>query len=108
MQGTFKEVEMKKQKAPAPTGTGHQKELPRLRRMRGQIDGIEKMINDRRYCPDILIQIKAATAALRTIELSILERHLEHCLAQAIREGNTGDAKKKIDEIVLMLSRKGF
>lgn len=85
----------------------HTSDLQRLRMIKGQVEGVEKMIRDGRYCPDILIQVKAATAALRSVELSILERHIRHCLGEAISSKNKKDAEKKIEEIILILGRKG-
>ena len=85
----------------------HTSDLRRLKMIKGQVEGVEKMIQEGRYCPDILIQVKAATAALRSVELSILERHIRHCLGEAVNSKNKKDAEKKIEEIILILGRKG-
>lgn len=77
----------------------HGDELSRLNRVGGQIDGIKKMIDDRRYCPDILTQLRAARSALKTIEANIMERHLNHCVADAMQSGNEKDQKQKLEEI---------
>ena len=62
----------------------HAGDLPRLKRIRGQIDGIERMINDRRYCMDILQQIKASRSALQALEATILKTHLQGCVRTAM------------------------
>lgn len=86
----------------------HNAELQRLKRIKGQIEGIENMIVDGRYCPEILVQVKAATSALRSVELTIMERHIRHCLSNAISSGNKKDSNKKIDEIIMLMGRKSF
>ena len=85
----------------------HSDELHRLKKIKGQVEGIENMITDGRYCPDILTQIKAATSALRAVEHSILERHMRHCLMDAVTGGSKKEVEKKIEEILLLLARKG-
>ena len=75
----------------------HTTELPKLNRIAGQIEGIKKMIDDNRYCVDILTQIKAVKAAISGVEKSIFGKHLDMCIKDAI-EGSRG-AQKKIDEI---------
>jgi DNA-binding FrmR family transcriptional regulator len=80
-------------------------ELPRLNRVAGQINGIKKMIEDGRYCPEILTQLKAARAALRTIEASILEEHLGACVADAILQGDQAEKDLKIMEIINLFKR---
>lgn len=88
--------------------TGHPRyegELPRLNRVAGQINGIKKMIEEGRYCPDILTQLRAARAALRTIEGNILEEHLGSCVADAMRHGDQADKELKIMEIVTLFKR---
>lgn len=70
--------------------------VKRLKRIEGQVRGIQRMIDDDTYCIDVLTQISAATRALETIALSLLDDHLSHCVAQATREGgDVGDAKIK-------------
>lgn len=83
----------------------HNAELPRLNRISGQIDGIKKMIDEGRYCPDILTQLRAVRAAIRTVETSILESHLHHCVSDAARQGNDVDKAAKIAEIVTLFKR---
>lgn len=83
----------------------HLGELSRLNRVSGQIDGIKKMIEEHRYCPDILTQIRAVRAALRSVEANIFETHLEHCVADSITSTKPRDAKAKIAELKDMFKR---
>lgn len=74
-----------------------QKYLNRLRRIEGQVRGIERMVDEDKYCIDILTQVSAVTSALEAVALALLEDHLGHCVAQAAAEG--GDvAQEKIKE----------
>ena len=83
----------------------HSKELVKLKRTRGQIEGIMGMIEDERYCPDILIQIRAAKSALQSVEHSILKTHLKNCVHQAFEEKNEKSVEGKIQELVEMIGR---
>ena len=83
----------------------HGKEITRLNRVAGQVEGLKKMILERRYCPDILTQIKAVRSALKTIEGNILETHLHACVAEAMAGQNQTQITEKIDEIKEMLRR---
>ena len=70
--------------------------LKRLRRIEGQIRGLQKMIEDDKYCIDILTQISAATKALQSVAIGLVEQHLSHCVTDAIAEGGPeADAKVK-------------
>jgi CsoR family transcriptional regulator, copper-sensing transcriptional repressor len=71
-----------------------EKYLNRLRRIEGQIRGLEKMVEDDKYCIDILTQVSAATSALQSVALGLLEDHLGHCVAQATAEGGDVAAEK--------------
>ncbi len=81
------------------THPDHSKENANLNRVAGQIEGIKKMIEDNRYCPDIMIQLRAARSAIKNIETNILERHLQSCVTAAIQSGDTEKTEKKISEI---------
>jgi len=70
------------------------KYLKRLRRIEGQVRGLEKMIEDDKYCIDILTQVAAATSALQAVALGLLEDHLGHCVAEATAEGGDVAAAK--------------
>lgn len=81
----------------------HKSQLSRLNRASGQIDGIKRMIEEDRYCVDILTQLKAVRSALKTIELSVLETHMHACLKQSA--GNDAQRDEKIDEILSLLRK---
>ena len=70
--------------------------LKRLRRIEGQVRGLQRMVESETYCIDVLAQISAATKALQAVALELLEDHLAHCVADASREGGAvGEAKVK-------------
>jgi DNA-binding FrmR family transcriptional regulator len=70
--------------------------LKRLRRIEGQVRGIAKMVEDEKYCIDVLTQVSAATRALQSVALGLLDEHMAHCLVNAARAGGTEqDAKLK-------------
>jgi CsoR family transcriptional regulator, copper-sensing transcriptional repressor len=71
--------------------------LQRLRRVEGQVRGLHRMVEEDKYCIDILTQVSAVTRALESVALGLLEDHLGHCVAQAITEGG-GDAAEKVRE----------
>jgi DNA-binding FrmR family transcriptional regulator len=71
--------------------------LRRLRRIEGQVRGLQRMVEQDKYCIDILTQVSAATSALESVALGLLEEHLGHCVAQAIAEGGE-TAQEKIRE----------
>ncbi|GAB3885929.1 metal-sensitive transcriptional regulator [Kibdelosporangium lantanae] len=76
-----------------PNKEDHQR---RLRRIEGQIRGLQRMVDNDEYCIDILTQISAATRALQAVSVSLLDEHLRHCVSEAITEGGeTADAKIK-------------
>ncbi len=77
----------------------HTGELQRLRRIEGQVRGLLRMVEDERYCVEILTQLRAVRAALRRVEDSVLREHVEHCVAQAIRSGKPAEQRGKIDEL---------
>jgi DNA-binding FrmR family transcriptional regulator len=78
--------------------------LQRMRRVEGQVRGIAKMIEDDKYCIDVLTQVSAATKALEAVALGLLEDHLRHCVAQAAAEG--GDiADTKVAEAGAAIAR---
>jgi DNA-binding FrmR family transcriptional regulator len=77
-------------------GYTHDKDsyLKRLRRIEGQVRGLQRMIDEDKYCIDILTQVSAATKALQSVALGLLEEHLSHCVAQAVAEGGDAAADK--------------
>ena len=86
-------------KAVAVDPDGKAANLKRLRRIEGQIRGVQKMVEDDRYCGDILTQIGAVLEALRSVGKELLRNHLRHCASQAIRTGGT-DADAMYAELV--------
>ena len=79
--------------------------LKSLNRIEGQVRGLARMIQDDRYCIDIITQIAAVRAALRRVEQQILEDHIGHCVEHAITSGNAADQRKKIAELMELLAR---
>jgi DNA-binding FrmR family transcriptional regulator len=77
----------------------------RLRRIEGQVRGIEKMVDEERYCIDILTQIGAAMTALENVGLKVLEDHVDHCVADAIASGNEAEARAKANELLAAVQR---
>ena len=84
-------------------GADHSLESKRLRRIQGQVEGVGRMIEQRRYCPEILQQLKATRAALQSLEISMTERHLRHCVMQAFATKDFVSVTQKIEEIVSMM-----
>ncbi len=80
-------------------GTPHHDELNRLRRIEGQVRGLQRMVEEDRYCIDILTQIRSARAALGRVSDSILRRHLHHCVAHALTSGNSTERDEKLQEV---------
>jgi CsoR family transcriptional regulator, copper-sensing transcriptional repressor len=78
--------------------------LRRLRRIEGQVRGLQRMIDEDKYCIDILTQVSAATKALQAVALGLLEDHLGHCVAQAVAEGGDG-ANEKVREASEAIAR---
>ena len=95
----------KNKQSPKNKGMDHQKETLRLKKAIGQLKGIEKMIFEKRYCVDILIQLKAVTSAITKIEGSILKRHIESCLYDAAHSKNKKSVQIKIEELVELIGR---
>ena len=81
--------------------------LKRLGRIEGQVRGILRMVEEDRYCIDVVTQISAVRAALRRAEEEILRDHVGHCVEHAIASGNKNDQRKKVAEIMDVLARAG-
>ena len=79
--------------------------LKRLKRIEGQVRGISKMVDENRYCIDVITQISAAQAALRRVEEVVLKDHVGHCVEHAIASGNKAEQRKKIAELMEVLAR---
>ncbi|HEY1919734.1 MAG TPA: metal-sensitive transcriptional regulator [Streptosporangiaceae bacterium] len=78
--------------------------LRRLRRVEGQVRGLQRMVETDVYCVDVLTQVSAVTRALQAVALGLLEDHLGHCVAQAIEQGGP-DAEEKVREAAAAISR---
>ena len=81
------------------------KTLGRLRRVEGQVQGIQRMVEQDKACVDILLQLKAVQGAVEQVQKLVLGQHLESCVLEAVRSGNVRDRQKKMDELLDVLSR---
>jgi CsoR family transcriptional regulator, copper-sensing transcriptional repressor len=79
--------------------------VKRLHRIEGQVRGIEKMVEDDRYCIDILTQIGAVSTAIENVALEVLDDHVKHCVAGALASGDAVDADQKIEELLAAVRR---
>jgi DNA-binding FrmR family transcriptional regulator len=77
----------------------------RLGRIEGQVRGLSKMVDEDRYCIDIVTQISAVRAALRRVEEEVLRDHVAHCVEHAIASGNKADQREKITELMAVIGR---
>lgn len=77
----------------------HEAELPRLRRILGQVEGIEKMIINERYCVDILQQLNAIKSAVTSLQANMLERHIGSCVKDVFECGKKKEIEEKIEEL---------
>jgi DNA-binding FrmR family transcriptional regulator len=83
----------------------HSSKIPKLNRASGQLEGVKRMIEEGRYCPDILTQLRAARAALKSLEADILETHLQSCVTEAMKHGSKETQDQKIEEIKNLFKR---
>ena len=77
----------------------------RLNRIEGQVRGIGRMVEEDRYCIDILTQLQAARAALTRVETELLKEHIDHCVASAMTSGDAKEQRAKADELIELLHR---
>jgi DNA-binding FrmR family transcriptional regulator len=82
--------------------------IKRLRRAAGQVEGIQRMIEEDRYCVDVLLQIAAARAALDGVGKLVLGSHVETCVAEAFASGRPRERQKKMEELMEVFSRFGY
>jgi DNA-binding FrmR family transcriptional regulator len=82
-----------------------QKILTRFKRIEGQVRGVQKMVEEDRYCIDILTQVNATRAALESVALLLLADHTEHCVTEAIRSGSGAGKVRELNEAVERLVR---
>ena len=75
----------------------HKDQITRMNRIAGQVAGIKRRIEEERYCLDILLQLRAVRAAVKKVEGNILQRHMQHCVAEAL--GESPEAQQKVAEL---------
>ena len=83
----------------------HQDNIVALKRIEGQVRGLQRMIEDRKYCIDILNQILAVKGALSSVEEKILQKHFRHCVTTAIMGSSENQKQQKLDEILALIHR---
>lgn len=83
----------------------HSAQIPNLNRVSGQIEGIRKMIEEKRYCPEIITQLRATRSAIKSLEVKILEAHLNSCVAEAMKLDDESEKSAKIDELLTIFKR---
>jgi DNA-binding FrmR family transcriptional regulator len=79
--------------------------LGRLKRIEGQVGGLMRMIDEDRYCVDVLTQINAVRAALHKVEEQVLRDHVSHCVAGAFSSGDVVDQRQKVEELIATVGR---
>ena len=87
-------------------GAAHTETLHRLARISGQVQGIRRMIEERKYCIDIITQIQAARSALRSVELQILKEHMHHCVTDSFTSGSQKNADEKMEELLKVMKKQ--
>ena len=85
--------------------TIHLEEIVRLRRIEGQVRGIQKMIKEKRYCIDVLTQISSVLGAIIKVEENILQKHLRGSVRESLKKGNREEKERKIEEMIQVLQR---
>ena len=103
---------MKKKKASKEThramprdSRARQDLLLRLRRVEGQVRGVQKMVEEDRYCPDVLVQMSAIHESLRAVERILMKDHLQHCATEALRSGDDKQAQRTYNELTELFYR---
>ena len=89
----------------SPASESREKSLTRLKRVEGQVRGIARMLEEDRYCIDILTQLSAVKSALGAVEREILKDHSRHCVAHAVDSGDAADQREKLSELIELLSK---
>ncbi len=86
--------------------TTHEETLNRLSRIAGQVQGVRKMVEEKKYCIDIITQIQAVRSALRSVEMQILKKHMHHCVSDAFASGSPKDADEKMEELLNVMKKQ--
>ena len=100
MCGYFKLIMKKNCCDEAKRGANHKSSLTRVNRIKGQVEGIARMIDEQAYCPEIITQIQAARSALASLQATLLSGHLSDCVAQGIKKGSSADSEILIKELL--------
>jgi DNA-binding FrmR family transcriptional regulator len=79
--------------------------IARLKRIEGQVGGLQRMVEDDRYCVDLLTQINAVRAALHAVEAQVLRDHVSHCVAGAFTSGDIVEQRHKVEELIATIAR---
>jgi DNA-binding FrmR family transcriptional regulator len=85
--------------------TTHEKQLQYLKKIEGQIRGVQKMIEEKRYCVDIMTQLHSVIGALYRVENEIFKRHIDGCVVGALKGKSEKDKEQKIDEVIALISK---
>lgn len=85
--------------------TTHKEQLVRLSRIEGQVRGIKRMVEEERYCVDILLQLRSVMNALGKVQENIFRHHLEGCVHDSLADGDSTEKENKIEEILELVSR---
>ncbi len=85
--------------------TTHDEQLPFLKKIEGQVAGIQRMIEKKRYCVDILMQMRSIIGALRKVEGQIYKKHLDGCVTAALKGKSEEEKQKKINEVIELLEK---
>ena len=83
----------------------YEKHIPRINKVVGQLNGIKKMIEDKRYCPEIITQLKAVSSACQSLEIIMLQKHLETCVMEAFHSKDKKVQSEKIQELTNLYKR---
>lgn len=86
-------------------GSDHSKQINRLKRIEGQVRGVRAMVEKQEYCVGILTQLKAARSALRSLEIQILEEHLNHCVKGALKSKDKSESDLMIAEAIEVIKK---
>lgn len=85
--------------------TTHEEELQFLKKIEGQVRGIQRMIVEKKYCVDIITQIHSVIGALYRVENEVFKKHIDGCVVSALKGKSETEKQKKIDEVVMLVSR---
>ncbi len=86
--------------------TTHKETLNRLARIAGQVQGVKRMVEEEKYCIDIVTQIQAARSALRSVELQVLKKHMHHCVSNAFESGKKKEADEKMEKLLRVMKKQ--